>query len=79
MYFINTDSHHRVWPTIQDLNGFTLALNSGATADLDLPKDFRDPYLKVVRGKSVKKKPIFDRVETEPADPTPEHPKEKLV
>ena len=77
MRFRNTDSSRRTWPTIQRPDSVTLALDAGEEAELDLPKDFNDPYLKLARVKFTKKPPQSDPPNL--ADLTTEHPKELSV
>ena len=51
----STAQHRRVWPSIQRPDGSTLELDPGETAELDLPKGFKDPALEVVEKKLTKK------------------------
>lgn len=44
----NTDSLTRVWPGLR-VDGHTLELGPGETADVDVPPDFADPYLRAAR------------------------------
>lgn len=43
--FRNTDVQARVWPHLSH-EGHTLSLDAGETADLDVPDDFSDVWLK---------------------------------
>ena len=51
----NTDVHTRVWPNISLPSHRTLELGPGGRAELDLPKDFADQYLKLVGPAAAKK------------------------
>jgi hypothetical protein len=46
MLYKNVGDETRVWPGILRPDGSTLELEPGATADLTLPDDFEDTYLK---------------------------------
>jgi hypothetical protein len=46
--FVNIDTHTRIWASISvPETGATLELAPGEQVDLDLPKSFDDPYLKL--------------------------------
>lgn len=63
--FTNADVESRVWPTISRPDGSTLTLGPGESADLDLPDNFADPYLK--RATAGRKRSS----EQAPAEPAP--------
>ena len=46
--FFNRDTHTRIWTKISvPATGRTLQLDPGESAELDLPEDYEDPYLKL--------------------------------
>lgn len=53
MRLTNTDVQTRVWPALS-VDGHTLELPPGGSADVDVPDGFTDPYLRPVREKPVK-------------------------
>jgi len=52
----NVSDHRRVWPALQTPEGTTLELAPGETAEVALPEDFEDPYLKVLSAAKAKAK-----------------------
>lgn len=51
MRLTNTDVHTRYWPDLS-ADGHTLELAAGESADVDVPADFTDPYLKPAKAKA---------------------------
>lgn len=54
--FVNSADEERTWPGIQRPDGSTLQLAPGETAELDLPGEFEDEYLKPVKTPPAKAK-----------------------
>lgn len=75
MLHTNTDVHTRVWPSLS-VDGHTLSLGAGESADIDVPDGFDDPYLKPVdtKPRSQKAKASDPAVPGEPdAAPAADH------
>ena len=47
--FRNTDSEHRVWPTLVTPDGKTVDLKPNETVCLNLSDDFKDPHLQIAK------------------------------
>ena len=55
--YVNTDYQTRVWPDLKGPDGRTLELGPGQSADVEVPDDFDDPYLKPHASKGSAKPP----------------------
>jgi len=61
MLMENTDFYARTWTHLVDTEtGRTLHLGPRERADVDVPDDFRDPFLKPVAPKAKKTKPDLE-------------------
>lgn len=56
--FKNGDVYHRIWPSLQTPDGHTVDLDPEEQVQLDLPDNFKDPFLVPVPFRSLTKKAI---------------------
>ncbi len=68
--FYNASEHTRFWPALRNSAGRTLELAPGEEAELDLPADFEDAYLKArpVEAEPVSRSPKQRKDAPEPGD-----------